>query len=100
VDGERCGELHHLAAVVDADDLAPDLRLDVAEEDASTAPDVEEPVVGLQVERREHVRPGEVVGRRRRVCLARLPAVRPTRDAIGHPIDPPLAEPVQHVRGV
>ena len=61
------------------------------------AADVEQPVVRLQRERLEHRLQEE------RVCVVgtvgnpRLPAARPPRGGVGHPVDPPFAEALDGV---
>src|SRR5690348_1336972 len=93
-DGERRREPHHVAAVVDARDLAADLLLHMAQKDAAAAAHVEQAVVRAERERLEDVRPREVVRCRRAVRLPGLLAVRAPGDAVGHAIDPPFADAI------
>ena len=51
---------------------------------------------GAERKRCEHRLPGERVGVGRAVDLPRLPAVRAPRDPVGHPVDPPFTESLEH----
>ena len=85
----RLCELDHVAAVVDACDLAADRLAHVADERAAAAADVEQAVVLRQLQRLEQLRPEEVVRGRRAVVLARLTAVRPPRELVRLALEPP-----------
>jgi hypothetical protein len=78
--------------VVDPSHGAADLSLDVAQKDASAAANVEQAITRPEGERLENRLPGERVRVGSAVRLPRGLAVRPASDAIGHPVDPPLAD--------
>jgi hypothetical protein len=80
--------------VIDTGDLAADGLAHVAEEHTTAAADVEQPIARAERESIEHVRPREVMGRRRAVRLARLLPVGTPGGTVGHAIDPPLAESI------
>ena len=79
--------------MVEADSAAARLER-AAQEDAAAAPDVEQSRQ-TRAQRTEHRLPRERVRVGSAVDGPRPATVRPPRDPVGHPVDPPLAAPLQ-----
>src|SRR5262249_25641170 len=90
--GDVSCEVDHLRAVVDPDGAAARVERP-PEEDTAPAADVEQRIVGRQLQCLEDGLPRPGVDVIRAVRLARLAAVRPASAGVGHAFDPPLADP-------
>jgi hypothetical protein len=83
--------------VIDAGGAAAGLERP-PQEDAAAAADVEQRVLGREVQRIEHGLPREGVSIVRAVHRPRAPSVRAPRDTVGHAVDPPFAKATKHLK--